>query len=105
MIDFIHIEINDVLLIEKISNNPLLTYKQNNVYKSAKTGKLYKLIIKEYRNLKFAFSKQNNILNISGSIHYFFNNGIHNANDFYFNDFKQLNILSLFSTFKQINND
>lgn len=87
MIDFIHIEINDKTLFDKLSVNPLLEYKRENTYLHKPTGELPTNKIKVYKNLEFTFSL-NNQLKIKGSLHKYYNNGIHNANDFSFNDFR-----------------
>lgn len=85
MIDFIHIEINDKTLFEKISVNPLLEYKRENTYLHKPTGELPTNKIKVYKNLEFTFTKGYQI-KIKGSFHKFHNNGLHNANDFSFID-------------------
>lgn len=79
MIDFIKIKITDDLLINKVWDNPLLEY-------DGKSEKRYddevrELITRKYNNLYF--TKYQNRLEIKGSLHYFFNDGLHNANDFY----------------------
>lgn len=86
MIDFIHIEINDKKLFDKISFNPLLEYKKENTYLHKPTGELPKNKIKVYKNLEFTFKSNGKSLLIKGSFHYFHNNGLHNANDFSFID-------------------
>lgn len=79
MIDFIKLKITDDELINRVWNNPLLDY-------DGKSEKLFMDEIKEkyskkYKNLYFI--KHQNRLEICGSLHYFFNDGLHNANDFY----------------------
>jgi len=86
MIDFIHIEINDKTLFDKISVNPLLEYKKENTYLHKPTGELPINIIKVYKNLEFTFNSKQ--IKIKGSLHKYHNNGLHNANDFSFIDLK-----------------
>lgn len=79
MIDFIKIKITDEILMNNIWNNDLLVYEG----KSEKrfNDEIKEFVTKSYKNLYFR--KYQNRLEITGSIHYFFNNGSHNANDFY----------------------
>ncbi len=79
MIDFIKIKITDETLINNIWNNDLLVYegKSENRF----NDEIKEFVTKSYKNLYFR--KYQNRLEITGSIHYFFNNGSHNANDFY----------------------
>lgn len=79
MLDLIKFKITDVVLINKVWNNVLLEY-------FGKSERLYIDEIKEkqtkrYKNLYFI--KHQNRLEVSGSIHYFYNDGLHNADDFY----------------------
>lgn len=78
MIDFIKIKITDDVLINKIWKNPLLEYDS----KSEKryNDEIKELIRRKYKNIYF--TKFYNRLEISGSIHKYFNNQVHNANDF-----------------------
>lgn len=79
MIDFIKIKITDEILMNNIWNNDLLVYEG----KSEKrfNDEIKEFVTKSYKNLYFR--KYQNRLEITGSIHYFFNNGSHNATDFY----------------------
>ena len=82
MLDFIKLKITDDLIINRVWENTLLEY-------DGKSEKLYIDEIKErytkkYKNLYF--TKHQNRLEICGSLHYFFNDGLHNANDFYISD-------------------
>ncbi len=79
MLDLIKFKITDVVQINKVWNNELLEYV-------GKSERLYIDEIKEkqtkrYKNLYFI--KHQNRLEVSGSIHYFYNDGLHNADDFY----------------------
>jgi hypothetical protein len=79
MLDLLKFKITDEVQINKVWNNELLEYV-------GKSERLYIDEIKEkqtkrYKNLYFI--KQQNRLEVSGSIHYFYNDGLHNADDFY----------------------
>lgn len=78
MIDFIKIKITDEVLINHVWNNENLIYDG----KSEKrfNDEIKQLFTKRYKNIYF--TKFQNRLEIKGSLHYFFNNGLHNANDF-----------------------
>jgi hypothetical protein len=82
MIDFIKIKITDETLINKVWNNDLLVYEGRSEKRF--NDEIKEFVTKSYKNLYF--KKYQNRLEITGSIHYFFNNGLHNANDFYFSD-------------------
>ncbi len=81
MTDFLKIAIFDLILIDRIWNNPLLEYCEENKRKSTE-GEIITKKSRTYKNL--VFEKHANVLFIKGSIHYLFNDGIHNANDFSF---------------------
>ena len=79
MLDLLKFKITDEIQINTIWNNELLEYV-------GKSERLYIDEIKEketkrYKNLYFI--KHQNRLEVSGSIHYFYNDGLHNADDFY----------------------
>lgn len=79
MLDLIKFKITDEVQINTVWNNELLEYV-------GKSERLYIDEIKEkqtkrYKNLYF--TKHQNRLEVSGSIHYFYNDGLHNADDFY----------------------
>ena len=78
MIDFVKIKITDEALINQVWNNEILEYDG----KSEKrfNDELKELVKKKYKNLYF--TKYQDRIEISGSLHYYFNNGIHNSNDF-----------------------
>lgn len=90
MIDFIKIKITDEALINQVWNNEILIYEG----KSEKRfdDEVKELFRKSYKNLYF--TKFQNRLEIKGSLHYFFNDGLHNANDF--------NIYDCIGTIEQI---
>ncbi|MBV5313194.1 MAG: hypothetical protein JZU47_07845 [Prolixibacteraceae bacterium] len=81
MIDYLKIAIFDPDLIDKVWNNPLLEYFSE-MKKRITTDEITQTKKKSYRNL--IFEKHPNCLIITGSIHKFFNEGIHNANDLSF---------------------
>jgi len=76
--------------INKIWNNTSLLYKSDKDYRVE--DEVRNVEVRMYKNL--IFKKFFNRLEISGSIHYFFNDGLHNANDF--------NVTDCISTFKEI---
>ena len=78
MIDFVKIKITDEALINQVWSNEILEYDG----KSEKrfNDELKELVKKKYKNLYF--TKYQDRIEISGSLHYFFNNGNHNSNDF-----------------------
>ncbi|PWA05683.1 hypothetical protein [Flavobacterium psychrotolerans] len=79
MLDLLKFRIIDKILIDTVWNNDLLEYV-------GKSERLYSDEIKEKQTKKYKnlyFTKHQNRLEISGSIHYFFNDELHNADDFY----------------------
>jgi hypothetical protein len=83
MIDFIKIVIYDINLIDIVWNSGLLEfYEEKEKRISIEEIKTYSK--KTYKNL--IFERFYNRLEISGSIHKFKNQGMHNANDFSFSD-------------------
>jgi hypothetical protein len=79
MLDLLKFKITDEVLIHSVWNNNLLEYV-------GKSERLYIDEIKEKQTKKYKnlyFTKYQNRLEISGSIHYFFNDELHNADDFY----------------------
>jgi hypothetical protein len=79
MLDLLKFKIIDEGLINTVWNNDLLEYV-------GKSERLYIDEIKEKQTKKYKnlyFTKYQNRLEISGSIHYFFNDQLHNADDFY----------------------
>lgn len=79
MLDLLKFKITDEVLINSVWNSDLLEYvgKSERLY----TDEIKEKQTKKYKNLYF--SKYQNRLEISGSIHYFFNDELHNADDFY----------------------
>ncbi len=78
-IDFLKCKILDEELINHVWENPLLEFESK--YEKRYDDVIYEVVTRKFENLFFV--KYQNRLEISGSIHYFFNDGIHNANDFY----------------------
>ncbi len=81
-IDFLKCKILDEELINQVWENPLLEIESK--YEKRYDDVMYEVVTRKFRNLFFV--KHQNRLEISGSIHYFFNDGLHNANDFYIKD-------------------
>lgn len=90
LIDFIKIEITNFDTIKAIQNNPILTYIKR-VEKYNKDAEIYYIYYYTYQNLKFDILTDSNRkpkrLYITGSLHYYFNKGLHNANDFTYINF------------------
>ena len=78
----------DLKQIDKVWSNTSLLYKSDKDYRVI--DEVRNVEIRTFKNL--IFTKFYNRLEISGSIHYFFNDGLHNANDF--------NITDCISSFK-----
>lgn len=81
-LDYLKCKILDDELIQQVWDNPLLEFESK--YEKRYDDLVYEVITRKFKN--FFFVKHPNRLEISGSIHYFFNNGLHNANDFYIED-------------------
>jgi len=81
-LDYLKCKILDDELIQQVWENPLLEFhsKSEKRYNDV----VYEIITRKFENLFFV--KHQNRLEISGSIHYFFNNDLHNADDFYIED-------------------
>lgn len=73
-------------------NSPLLVFMEKIEKVNFKTGEIYYTIKRKYLNLTFSFKMDSQEkleeLTIRGSAHKFYNNGLHNANTMFFNDFK-----------------
>ena len=82
MIDFIKCKILDEELINQVWENPLLEFHSK--YERRYDDVIYEVVKRKFKNI--FFTKHQNRLEISGSIHYFFNDELHNANDFYIED-------------------
>ena len=78
MIDFIKIKIVDEELINQVWENDLLEFDSK--HEKRYDDVIYEIVKRKYNNLYF--TKYHNRIEISGSIHYFFNDNLHNANDF-----------------------
>lgn len=79
MIDFIKIVIRDPRLISILWNNPQIEYYSEDE-KRISIDEIRKTEKRQLKNL--IFTKHHNQIEITGSIHYYFNDGLHNANDF-----------------------
>lgn len=83
MIDFIKIIITDPRLISILWNNSILEFHSVKEIRIS-TDELRTVETRKLKNL--AFTRFYNRIEISHSIHYYFNNGLHNANDFTIRD-------------------
>ena len=84
MLDFIKFEIKDATLINEIWSNPDLMYKSEHSFVNKNTGEIRTVDNRQFVNL--ILSKHPNKLEVSGSLHKLYNNGLHNANDFTVSD-------------------
>ncbi|HOZ29588.1 MAG TPA: hypothetical protein PLL66_01610 [Bacteroidales bacterium] len=80
MIDNVKIYITDQELINTIWDNPRLCYSNKSEPLNKRTAEIKTNLTREYKHLKFI--KYSDCLIIVGSLHYYYNNGLHNANDF-----------------------
>lgn len=91
MPDFTSLYICDTSTIQNVLKSTLLTFNKEITNFNKKTGEVLKIYYYNYLNLIFIFKQNSNgvyyELQIKGSIHYYFNLGIHNANMFSFNEF------------------
>ncbi|WP_037319442.1 hypothetical protein [Salegentibacter sp. Hel_I_6] len=90
MIDYLKIYSKDKELISRLNNNPLLTWsgdreKLSHIEKEAEEGIIKAETNKTYKGIVFCF-KEDNLL-IYFKPHYYFNDNLHNANDFSVNNF------------------
>ncbi len=98
MVDFIKIIIKDnPELIKLIWDNDLLIYDTERKKLNRYTGEIRCKETKVYKNL--LFTRTASSLEIAHSLHYYFNDGLHNANDFTMNDCKNV-VLELQTIFK-----
>jgi len=82
MIDFVKIVLTNRTLINKVWENENLIFHSDQ-------SRRYNDEIRDYRKKKYrglTFTLFADKLEITGSLHYYFNNGVHNANDFCFAD-------------------
>lgn len=94
MLDFIKFKIKDKELVHKIWGNSDLSYKSEHSFVNKSTGEIREIYNKQYFNL--TFSRNDDFLEVSGSLHKLFNKGLHNANDFTVSDcIKTINKLCL----------
>lgn len=83
MVDLLSIKTQDTEQIELIWNNKNLEYQSETTVpdkRKGNEGELLNIDTYVYKNL--AFIRYHNRLEIKGSLHYYFNNGLHNANYF-----------------------
>lgn len=86
MIDYLKIYIYNKEIISRVWNNGLLVFDRTIEKLSNTDGDINSIEIRKYQNIEFKkvspTKKNPERLEITGSLHYYFNNGIHNANDF-----------------------
>lgn len=108
MIDFLKIYIYNKNLISKVWNNELLVFDRTIERLTNIDGDINTTEIRKYKNFEFkkvpSTKRKPERLEITGSLHYYFNNGIHNANDFSMCDCVNT-IHELQTTFKLILSD
>ncbi|MBW8522154.1 hypothetical protein K0U91_06695 [Chryseobacterium chendengshani] len=80
MADYIKICLMNIKLIDLIWSNPKLTKLTEYSYGVEETGEWKTIFTKMYKNMMF--KKFENRLEISGSLHYLKNDGVHNCDDF-----------------------
>ena len=90
MIDYLKIYTKDKGIISRLNNNPLLTWsgdreKLSHIEKEAEEGIIKAETNKSYKGIVFCF-KEDSLL-IYFKPHYYFNDDLHNANDFSVNNF------------------
>ncbi|UFK98825.1 hypothetical protein [Kaistella faecalis] len=84
MLDYIKFEIKNTDLINRIWSHSDLVYKSEHSFVNKNTGEIRTVDNRQFVNL--ILSKHPNKLEVSGSLHKLFNNGLHNANDFTVSD-------------------
>jgi len=95
MYDFVKMVVTDVVFASKLIENPLLSF---NTLVNEKTGAIKDGIQKaHYKNLDFIVHPSGRV-EIKGSLHKYWNDGLHNWNDFSLNDVRSC-ILDLQATF------
>lgn len=80
MIDFVKIVLTNRTLINKVWKNENLIFHSDQSRRYNDEIRAYRK--KKYRGLLFTLFADK--LEITGSLHYYFNNGVHNTNDFSF---------------------
>jgi hypothetical protein len=93
LIDNLPFYTEDINSIKKAYDSPVLDFEENTERVNKKTGEIYYIHKRRCLNLSFTFKlnnqKQFQRLSVRGSIHYFCNNGLHNANAMSFEIFKE----------------
>lgn len=98
MMDFLKLYITDILLIKYLENHNLLKWvKSEDRFNYFDNEVIKTKIVKHYKGILFCF--YSNRVEILFKPHYYFNNGLHNANDFTINDCINI-ILEFKNTFK-----
>lgn len=92
MIDNLPYYTLDMKSIKNAYSNMSLEFFSNEERVNKETGELYEIHKRRYLNLTFIFQLDSNSnlkkLTVRGSIHTLFNDGLHNANNFTFDEFK-----------------
>lgn len=103
MVDYTNIEVLDVDSILSVKKNDYLLFDNRKEKCNKKTGEIYYISNYKYNGLRFNFIEdgQGNPIKlfIQGSLHYYHNDGLHNANDFAYIHLLQViqNLESLFN--------
>ncbi len=86
MFDFVKINLSDKRIVESLLKNKLLSF--NGSFDN-ETGEVRSKYFAEYQKLKFTVFKSGRV-EIAGSIHYYWNYGQHNYNDFKISDVREV---------------
>jgi hypothetical protein len=93
MLDNMPFYTEDRVSMQNAYNNTLLIFVEKTEKADPETGEIYYINKRKFLNLTFSFrlDSQEKLqkLTVRGSVHTFFNRGLHNANIFTFNDFKK----------------
>ena len=96
MLDFLKLQTYDLSLIEYFNTNDLLTWlSDTDKLKHLDSEVITTKKTKQYKGIYFCF--YSNRLDILFKPHYYFNNNLHNANDF-----KIVDCINVISNFKEI---
>ena len=95
MIDFLKIKVNNAEVIKYFRSNPLLYMHSNSEQLLDDDVEIIKVEKRQYKNIIFEFKQYE--LNIYFKPHYYYNNNLHNANDF-----SVLNAIYTFEEFANI---
>lgn len=85
MIDYVKLQINSKIFVDNLRRNQLINIKNES---DDNTGELEKQRAK-YRNIQFLLYPDGKVI-IEGSLHKYYNEGIHNFNDFGFSELQEV---------------